>query len=77
MSTSAADCIAAEELARRFTYHAPRGDQPERYEKLRQSTKALAERFVASCPASRELDLAIEHLETAVFWANAAIARGE
>lgn len=77
MSISATDLIAAEELARRFTYHAPKGDQPERYEKLRQSTKALAERFVASCPDSRELELAIEYLETAVFWANAAIARNE
>lgn len=66
-----------QELDKRFTYHAPKGDQPQRYEDLRGLAKALAGVLVARCPDSRELELAIEHLETAVFWANAAIARNE
>lgn len=69
--------MAPDELTKRFTYHAPKGDQPGRYEKLRQATKALAERFDAMCPDSREKSLALTHLEEAVMWANAAIARNE
>lgn len=60
-----------------FTYHAPRGDQPERYEKIRAEALDLAKFLVASCPESRERTHAITHLQCAVFWANAAIARNE
>ncbi len=67
----------AHELTKRFTYHAPREGQAERYEKLRQAAKALAERFAVICPESRERSVALTHLETAVMWANAAIVRNE
>jgi hypothetical protein len=65
------------ELALRFTYHAPHGDQPERYVAIRDQAKALAEAIVEKTPHSREQSLAITAIEEAVFWANAAIARRE
>ena len=66
-----------EELALRFTYHTPQGDQPERYVAIRDAARVLAESIVEKTPASREQSLAITALEECVFWANAAIARRE
>jgi hypothetical protein len=66
-----------DEMEARFTYHAPKGDQAQRYTDLREGTKALAYLFCEKCPTSRELSLALTHLETAVMFANAAIARRE
>jgi hypothetical protein len=61
----------------RFTYHAPIGSQPARYEEIRARALDFAEYLEKRCPDSRELSLAITHLEETVFWANAAIARHE
>lgn len=66
-----------DEVAVRFTYHKPHGDQPRRYELLRSMAKALAELVYDSCPPSRERSIALTKLEEAVMWANAAIARNE
>lgn len=70
-----------EELHKRiehdFTYHAPKGDQVERYTQIRERSKALANDYVNLCPYSRELSLALTHLEEAVMFANASIARNE
>lgn len=60
-----------------FTYHAPKADQPPRYEELRAAGKELAELIDQSCPDSREKTIAIERLEECIMWANAAIARNE
>jgi len=65
------------DLAKRFTYHAPKGDQPQRYVEIRSTARALAELIVELTPPSREQSLAITALEECTFWANAAIARGE
>ena len=64
-------------LLNNFTYHPPFGDQPQRYIKLRDAAKTVAELFLELCPSSRERSLAMTNLEQAVFWANAAIARNE
>ncbi len=58
-----------------FTYHAPKPGQPEQYEKLRDKAKEFAYLIAELCPQSREQSVALTHLETAVMWANAAIAR--
>lgn len=65
------------DLRRRFTYHPPTAGQPERYERLRAGGLELARLIDGDCPDSREKSLAITHLEQAVMWANAAIARNE
>lgn len=69
--------IGMSELLRRFTYHAPKEGQPERYEGIRAKGLLLAMEVDGSCPDSREKSLAIKKIEEAVFWANAAIARNE
>jgi hypothetical protein len=65
------------DLDNRFTYHAPKDGQALKYEDIRARAKELAGNINVQCPESREKSLAITHLEEAVFWANAAIARNE
>lgn len=60
-----------------FTYHAPKNDQPERYENIRNAAKQLAKLIDSTCPNSREKSLAFTKLEEFTFWANASIARNE
>ncbi len=65
------------DLDTRFTYHAPKDGQPERYELIRSQARQFAVLINVNVPDSREKSLAITHLETAVMFANAAIARNE
>lgn len=67
--------ISVEEIANRFTYHAPKEGQPAKYEAIRAKAKELAELVMVLTSDSREQSLAITHIEEAVFWANAAVAR--
>jgi hypothetical protein len=60
-----------------FTYHAPFGDQVERYQNIRAEASVFAEIILDEVPESRERSLALTNLEQAFFWANAAIARNE
>lgn len=60
-----------------FTYHAPIKDQPLRYQHLRSAARNLAVDILRYTPKSREQSLALTHLEDAIFWANASIARNE
>ena len=69
--------ISEEDLAKRFTYHAPKGDQALRYEMIRDRAHDFAAFLDDKAPDSREKSLAMTHLEDAVMWANAAIARNE
>ena len=66
-----------EDLENRFTYHAPKEGQPDKYDNIRRYAKAFAELIDEMCPNSREKSLAITKLEEVVFWANASIARNE
>lgn len=66
-----------DDLANRFTYHPPKHDQTARYEMIRGQALSLAQFVDEKCPDSREKALALTHLENAVMWANAAIARNE
>lgn len=66
-----------DDIMNRFTYHAPKPGQPEKYVLLRDNAKGLAMLINDNCPDSREKSLAMTKLEEAVMWANAAIARNE
>jgi len=71
------DAEKVKELTNRFIYHAPKGDQSSRYEGIRERALTYALYLNVHCPESRELSLAMTHLEEVVFWANASIARRE
>lgn len=60
-----------------FTYHPPKGDQPERYVKIRDAAKNFAFLIDECVPDSREKSLAMTNLEQVVMWANAGISRNE
>jgi hypothetical protein len=66
-----------EDLDRIFTYHAPKGDQSERYKAIRDAGRVFADVIARSSPPSSEQTLAIRKIEQAVMWANAGIARNE
>ena len=67
----------AERINNNFKYHAPKDEQPEKYEKIRNHARGMASLLLNMCPPSRELSLALTKLEEAVMWANASIARNE
>lgn len=67
----------SQQIENNFTYHAPKDEQPKKYEEIRLNGKTLAYSIELMCPNSREKSLAMTKLEEAVMWANAAIARNE
>jgi len=67
----------SERIRNNFTYHAPFGDQSEKYTFIGNQAKEFAEILCSLCPPSRELSLALTELEKAVSWANASIGRHE
>lgn len=75
---SAANVDAVKKMIEvRFTYHAPKDGQPERYEAIRKKCKELASLIADSVPVSREQSTAFTKLEECCMWANAGIARNE
>lgn len=62
---------------RAFVYHAPHGDQPERYQRLRAAFLATALAIENLCPVSAERTRALQTLSDAMMQANSAIARNE
>jgi hypothetical protein len=75
MPLDATDKIVMEDLNNRFTYHAPEGDQVKSYQAIRSGALDFARLIVNACPSSPERSTALTHLDAAVFFANAAIAR--
>lgn len=64
-------------LDKAFTYHPPKGDQAKRYKEIRSTAWSFGRLILRSTPPGGEQDAAIERLQEAVMWANAAIARNE
>jgi hypothetical protein len=60
-----------------FVYHAPKGDQADRYVKIREAAKTLAFTIQECAPESAEQTLALRDVQRAVMMANAAIAINE
>ena len=64
-------------LLNAFSYHAPFGDQIERYQRLRKCGHDLAKEVTGSVPPSREALTALTKIEEAIMWANKGIACNE
>lgn len=60
-----------------FTYHAPKGDQLQRYAAVREAARRFALEIIAMSPESPERTLALRDVQRAVMMANAAIALNE
>lgn len=60
-----------------FKYHTPTKEQQRTYGYIRNEAKAFAYSIEEHCPNSREKSLAMTHLEQAIMWANASIARNK
>lgn len=60
-----------------FTYHAPFGDQQERYLALREAALEFSQLITDMTPPSREQSLALTDVQRACQMANAAIAINE
>lgn len=64
------------DLDNRFMYHPPVTDDKKlAHEKVREFCRLLSLDLNELLPEGREKSLAITHLETVMFWANAAVAR--
>jgi len=64
----------AEKLDEIFSYHAPKGDQLERYQRLRNAAKILADEILHSCPPCADRSAAIRKVREALMTADASIA---
>lgn len=62
------------EIEEIFTYHPPKGDQLERYQKIRDKAKELALTIRECTPPSADQTAAIRKLRECVMTANASIA---
>ena len=57
-----------------FTYHAPKGDQPERYVRIRDAALVFAQVLVECGAEGPDLTVALQKVREAVMTANAGIA---
>lgn len=77
MPTYEIDEATRKQLENSYTYHPPKGDQPDRYVLLRDKGKELAIAICQCAPVSRERSIALTDLEKVVAMANKAIACNE
>lgn len=66
--------ISTEDINEYFTYHAPKGDQIERYQKIRDAAKQFATVLVENTPISADQTATIRLLRQVVMSANQSIA---
>ena len=57
-----------------FSYHAPKGDQPQKYEAIRAAAKNFAQVIVDNTPSCADQTAALRKVREAVMTANASIA---
>lgn len=69
--------IPSLDLDNLFAYHAPRDDQVQRYDQLREAAKAFAATILDLTPPGADQSAAVRKVREAVYTANAAIACGE
>ena len=63
------------EISRRFEHHPSTAEQVHTYDEIRNKARELALLVAGVVPDGRERALAVTHLEAAVMWANAGVAR--
>lgn len=63
-----------QKLEELFTYHAPEGDQPARYQRVRTAARILVKEILESCPPCADRTAAIRKVREAQMTANASIA---
>jgi hypothetical protein len=63
------------DLPKRFNYSPPDEERAAVHDAVRTNLQTMAEIIDLSQPNSREKSLAVTHLEEAMFWANAGLAR--
>lgn len=69
--------VTKEDLQNWFTHHAPaNGSEIEKYTKIRDKAKELAEVILETTPSCPDQTVAIRHIRDAVMTANASIACG-
>lgn len=66
--------ITPQEIENWFTYHAPKEDQPQRYQAIREAAKTLAYVIIENTPNSADQTAAIRKLRECVMTANQSIA---
>lgn len=69
--------MAKLDLDNLFSYHAPQGDQVERYAEIREAAQNFAQVVLDLTPESAEQTLAIRKVHDAMMQANSAIAVNE
>ena len=60
-----------------FDYHTPDDEQARKIQSLRDAFKSLYLSVMIYAPDSRERSTAIQHLRTALMWANASVVLGQ
>jgi len=66
-----------ERIEKDFVYRPSVGSQAERYVLIGAIIQRLARSLMENCPKSRELSLAITHLEECMLWAEKSISKNE
>jgi len=66
--------FSKEDIEELFTYHAPKDDQPQRYQAIRDAAKQFALVLIANTKPSADQSSAVRHLRDCVMTANASIA---
>lgn len=66
-----------EEILKKWRHLHAHGDQTARYIRLNQATRSVARLFIALCPDSKHLGVALDRLEEARHWATQAISKNE
>lgn len=66
--------ISQKDIEEYFTYHAPKGDQVERYQKIRDAAKVFAQTIVENTTPSADQTATIRLLRQVVMSANQTIA---
>lgn len=77
MKTYARTALTDALIKEAFIYHAPKDDQPSRYEVLREGGRNLANLIAELTPPSAEQTLALRDLQRCIMMSNAAIAINE